>query len=214
MTCPLCHEQSIHFYHQDNQRNYWQCGRCELVFVKPQEWLSFEQEKAIYDLHQNDADDLGYRRFLNKLVEPLAQRLAPDAEGLDFGCGPGPTLSTMFAELGFIVEDYDPLYFDKPELLQQQYDFICATEVIEHLHDPHNQLNLLLKMLKPKGKLGIMTKRVIDQQAFARWHYKNDMTHIAFYSKTTFEYICKHLYKDAELKLEIINSDTLILSKK
>jgi hypothetical protein len=30
---------------------------------------------------------------------------------------------------------------------------------------------------------------VIDAQRFAHWHYKNDLTHVCFYSAETFDYI-------------------------
>ncbi|NVJ68166.1 MAG: class I SAM-dependent methyltransferase [Gammaproteobacteria bacterium] len=207
MTCPLCLESDISFYHQDKRRDYWQCGHCDLVFVEPKNFLSAEDEKREYDLHQNDPNDLGYRRFLNKLVEPMIERLTPGSKGLDFGCGPGPTLALMFQELGFATENYDPIYANRPELLHRQYDFICATEVLEHLHQPHKELNLLKKMLKANGLFGIMTKRVIDLAAFKNWHYKNDPTHVCFYSEATFKYIAAHW----DLNLNIISSDTVIL---
>ncbi|MGB2360319.1 MAG: methyltransferase, partial [Porticoccaceae bacterium] len=62
--------------------------------------MSSAAEKAIYDQHQNSPDDLQYRRFLSRLTEPLLERLGPCSRGLDFGCGPGPTLSVMMAEQG------------------------------------------------------------------------------------------------------------------
>jgi len=39
------------------------------------------------------------------------------------------------------------------------------------------------------GWLGIMTKRVRDQEAFKTWHYKNDPTHIGFFSEATFQWL-------------------------
>ena len=209
MICPLCLNIKIQHYHQDNKRDYWHCDCCDLVFVKPEQFISSQQEKAIYDAHENNANDAGYRKFLSKLTLPLVERLSKGMTGLDFGSGPGPTLSVMLKEQGFIVEDYDIFYSNNSKLLKQYYDFISCTEVVEHLHYPHNELTLLTNRLKPKGIFGIMTKRLIDKTRFKTWHYKNDPTHVCFYSDKTFEYIADFW----KFNLEFIQSDTVILTK-
>ncbi len=210
MTCPLClNHQTLHF-HTDKQRDYLQCQVCDLVFVPKQQLLSPEQEKSQYDLHQNSPADIGYRQFLSRLVEPLKGRLSATAQGLDFGCGPGPTISIMMSEAGFSMDNYDPFYANHPELLERSYDFITSTEVFEHLHQPSEVIPLLINMLKPGGILGIMTKRWIDKEAFSRWHYKNDPTHVCFYSERTFEWIAAQW----DLSVEIISADTLFLIKR
>jgi len=191
LVCPLCSHKSIADYCSDQRRNYFQCHRCWLVFVPPCQHLSLEQEKAHYDLHQNNPDDLGYRQFLSRLVQPLMAQLAPGMSGLDFGSGPGPTLSVMLEEAGFGVNIYDIFYAHDPLVLQSDYDFITATEVIEHLSQPGEILEHLWSKIKPGGWLGLMTKMVLDKTAFNRWHYKNDQTHICFYSRETFEYLRK-----------------------
>ncbi len=48
-----------------------------------------------------------------------------------------------------------------------------------------------MELLKPGGWLGIMTKRVLDVQRFANWHYKNDPTHVSFFSVETFSWLAK-----------------------
>jgi len=209
MSCPLCLESTITHYHQDKLRDYWQCLHCHLVFVKSQDRLNTDDEKAIYDKHENSFDDLGYQNFLNKLLIPLTNKLKSKASGLDFGSGPGPAILTMMANKGFRMVNYDPYYANNPEVLKQQYDFITCTEVIEHLYHPHQELTLLCQMLKDNGLLGIMTKRLINFEKFRSWHYKNDPTHVCFYSDLTFEYIAEKW----GYKLEIINSDSVILHK-
>ena len=147
------------------------------------------QEKAEYDLHQNDPQDLGYRSFLNRLAQPLLERLNPKSQGLDFGSGPGPCLSLILEEQGHTVALYDLYYASHPELLESQYDFITATEVVEHLVQPLLELERLWSLLKPGGQLGIMTKLVASPEKFVNWHYKSDPTHISFFSVATFEYL-------------------------
>ena len=66
-TCPLCGRTSIVPYHRDKARGYLNCRSCNLVFVPPAQHLSAADEKACYDLHDNQPGDPGYRRFLDRL---------------------------------------------------------------------------------------------------------------------------------------------------
>ncbi|THB71338.1 MAG: class I SAM-dependent methyltransferase [Gammaproteobacteria bacterium] len=209
MKCPLCLDESPVFYHKDSRREYLQCLRCRLVFVPAQYILSVEQEKAEYDLHQNNENDLGYRKFLSRLLNPMCQLLLPGSKGLDFGCGPGPTLSKMFAELGYQMDIYDPFYFDNDGVFVNKYDFITASEVIEHVRQPHTVLPVLLNMLKMDGLLGIMTKLVLGREEFSCWHYKNDRTHICFYSVDTFSF----LEKNYSIEVKSVDNDVIIFKK-
>jgi hypothetical protein len=207
--CPLCHsEKAFHFY-QDQFRDYYRCERCSLVFVLPSAYLSPADEKSRYDLHKNSPDDPAYRLFLSRLFNPLQQRLPPNQHGLDFGAGPGPTLSVMFTEAGHHMEIYDPFYAHEPAVLTKVYDFITTSEVVEHLHHPAVEFERLWRCIKPSGYLGIMTKLVLDQTAFAAWHYKNDPTHVCFYSESTFHWLAAKWQAD----LTFSGNDVILLQK-
>ncbi len=206
--CPLCGVSQGEFFYAD-QRDYFRCPVCELVFVLPEQFLSLSQEKAVYDQHENSPDDLRYRRFLSRLYDPMNVRLQPESCGLDFGSGPGPTLSVMFEEAGHAMEIYDPFYAPDPTVLNRLYDFVTATEVVEHLHQPRKELNRLWKCLKPGGWLGIMTKRVTSADDFTTWHYKNDPTHVCFFSEETFRWLAA----DWQAELIIAADDVVLLCK-
>ncbi|VEN74320.1 SAM-dependent methyltransferase, type 11 [Candidatus Desulfarcum epimagneticum] len=197
--CPLCGEAAGLFF-EDNRRIYLRCGRCRLIFVPRRHWMAPEDERAVYDLHENDPRDSGYRRFLSRLTGPLLERLPPRQAGLDFGCGPGPTLSAMLEEKGHTVDLYDPFYQNHPEVFEKQYDFICATEVAEHLRDPGADFTRLFAMLKPGGWLAVMTRPARDLQAFSQWHYIRDMTHICFYCLETFQYMAGRFHAGLEFR--------------
>lgn len=186
--CPLCTHAKVGDFGADRRRNYLRCERCALVFVPPSALPTAAAERAEYDLHQNDPDDPGYRKFLSRLARPLRQRIAPGASGLDFGCGPGPALAQMLRECGYGVALYDPFYASDDSVLRARYDFICATEVVEHLHRPGEELARLWSLLRPGGWLGVMTKLVRDRAAFANWHYKDDPTHVVFFSVETWRW--------------------------
>ena len=208
-SCPLCSSAETYFYFKDNVRTYTKCEKCALVFVPARYWLNADDEKAIYDLHENDPNDAGYRKFLSRLSTPLLEHLPPHQSGLDFGCGPGPTLSRMLEEKDHKVDLFDPLYYNDVSIFSKKYDFINATEVVEHLSNPMKEFASLFKMLRPGGWLGIMTKLVINEESFREWHYIRDLTHISFFSRETFEYIAKRF----KAELSFIGNDVILLQK-
>jgi len=226
--CPLCSASDCTLWYVQERkpligRAYHRCSNCKLIFVPSAHQLSAEEEKAIYTAHENNPDDPGYRKFLNRAFEPVLSRLkdshlntaqlnegrSNQPHGLDFGCGPGPTLSLMFQEAGFSCEAYDPFFANDTALLQKTYDFITATEVFEHLSRPAKELKLIGDMLKPEGILAVMTKRPRDLAAFKSWHYLMDPTHITFYSLATFDWIAKTYGYTL-----IYSSDDVVLLKK
>lgn len=207
--CPLCSSNQTQFYFEDKKRSYLQCARCELVFVPKAQRLDAVSEKAHYDQHDNNPNDPGYRLFLSRLASPLIERIRSDAQGLDFGCGPGPALAHMLREAGHRVALYDIYYQPDASVLEQTYDFVTATEVIEHLANPKIIWAQWLNLVKPGGWIGIMTKQVIDLDAFSCWHYKSDPTHVSFFSRATFRYLAE---RDT-LELEFIGNDVILLRK-
>jgi len=193
-SCTLCGSKDIiHFYKDTSETygsDYFQCQRCKLIFAPPRDQPSAGDEFARYETHENDPEDEGYRNFLSQLFDPLEAQLTPGSKGLDFGSGPGPTLHLMFEEQGYPMNIYDPFYDDDVTVFDDHYDFITATEVLEHLFTPGDELERLWNCLQPGGYLGIMTKIAQnDRQHFADWHYRLDLTHVTFYTRETFEWI-------------------------
>lgn len=207
--CPLCQQSSLDDFHRGKRRIYRRCANCHLIVVPDSFHLSAAEEKAVYDQHQNYPFDPGYRKFLSRTLSPVLERVSPHAEGLDFGCGSGPTISEMAAERGISVSNYDLYYFNRPALLKRQYDFITLTEVIEHVADANALLVTLDALLKPGGLLGIMTKRPPEAMIFADWHYKKDPTHIRFYSLQTFEWMADAF----NWTMEVIDADVVFFVK-
>ena len=209
LACPLCRGRRTEPFHRDRRREYFRCRICGLVYVPPAYHLSPEAEKAEYDRHQNQTDDPAYRRFLSRLFQPLQARLAPGSRGLDFGSGSGPALAAMLAEAGHDVSLYDPFYAAEPAALTGRYDFITASEVVEHLRRPGQELDRLYGLLRPGGLLGVMTKRVIDRERFARWHYIRDPTHVCFFARASFVWVADRW----GARLDIVEQDVIIIAK-
>ncbi|MGQ4277197.1 class I SAM-dependent methyltransferase [Pseudidiomarina sp. E22-M8] len=212
MSCGLCNQQAHELFYTQQRgplmgRDYWRCRNCNLIQVSEQQRLSRNEEKAVYDLHNNDPNDQRYRDFLARVATPLQQQLTPGAQGLDFGAGPGPTLSLMMTAAGFPCTTYDIYYAPYPERLQARYDYITCTEVIEHLGQPAQVIQTLLSCLAPGGYLALMTKRWTDLEHFKGWSYRNDPTHISFFHRHSFDWLAKHW----QLDIIYTSADVVIL---
>jgi SAM-dependent methyltransferase len=193
MICPLCLGTSVPHAHLHG-RQLHQCsdpGGCGLLFVDPAHHLDSENERARYETHQNDPADPRYRAFLGQATEPLLARLWPGATGLDFGCGPGPTLSRIMAEHGHPCRDYDPFFAPDEGSLAETYDFVTCTETVEHFQDPRAGFMTLASLLRPDGWLVVMTQCVPDprERALGDWMYLRDPTHVAFFREETLAWI-------------------------
>ena len=197
--CPLCDAGDATPYHRDRTRSYWRCRNCALVFIPPGSRVDESVEKARYDQHQNDPTDPRYRQFLAQLADPLLARVRRGAAGLDFGSGPGPTLGPMLTAAGLRVHLYDVFYAPDPEVWGRRYDFITASEVIEHLHHPRTELDRLFSVLTPGGYLAVMTTWVGEHAVFTRSRYIRDPTHVCFYSPATCRWIARRWQVGLEL---------------
>lgn len=189
-SCPLCSDNKTSLFTRDKHRHYAHCEQCDLIFVPSQYHLNKPEEKALYDHHQNHPNDQGYCDFLTTLVNPLVTLLKPGMCGLDYGSGPGPTLHSLLAKRGFPTSIYDPYYHNNTIKLKSHYDFVTATEVVEHFNKPEQSWQQLISLVKPNGYIGIMTLRHDTVKDFDNWWYKNDRTHVMFYSLKTWQALC------------------------
>ena len=207
--CVLCGSDKTQPYYSNENSSYFQCSVCELVFTPKRFHLNNADEKSRYDLHQNNPDDAGYRQFLSTVFDPVEKHLTPNAKGLDFGCGPGPTLSVMFEEKNHTVDLFDKYYAFNPQVFDKTYDFITATEVVEHLDNPGKEFDRLYGMLNPRGVLAVMTGMLSEEIDFSTWYYKSDPTHICFFNQTSM----RHLAEKWKARVEFIGRDVTLFYK-
>ncbi len=191
-NCPLCHAERTVPFARAQGRDYLHCHVCDLAFVPLAQHPSPLQARSRYELHNNDPTDAGYRDFLNRLARVLIPRLAPGAKGLDYGSGPGPTLSRMLIEKGFEMSIYDPFFAPDSAVLNRHYDFVTCTETVEHFSHPATEFACFDRLLRHHGHLGIMTQIRDPESVFTDWWYLRDETHVSFYSLRTFAWIGAH----------------------
>jgi SAM-dependent methyltransferase len=187
--CPLCGGEEAPLHAATQAGRFRCCVVCTLVFRERDQLPSEAAERAHYETHRNDPGDPRYRVFLARLADPLAARLPPGAEGLDYGSGPGPAVPAMMRERGFPTWEWDPIYHTDSSALERSYDFVTCTEVVEHFHRPDRDFARLDALLRPGGWLGVMTEEAPAPEAFAGWRYARDPTHVVFYGMETMEWI-------------------------
>lgn len=211
VTCPICQDTRHTPQPIDHPKDqFLVCKNCHSVWRHSKSRLSPKAEKNHYSRHTNHHEDPNYRNFLNQLWEPLKTRLKPNASGLDFGSGPGPTLHRMAQEDGYTCDHYDPFFHPDESSLRKQYDFVTCSETAEHFHSPNEEFRRLSSLVKSDGWLGLMTSLLTPNTNFAKWPYTFDITHVVFYTTEALQIIAEH----NQFSPPVFISDRVILLKK
>lgn len=188
MPCSLC-TCATRKFEAIQDREYVQCTGCKAILLSPEYYLSPQEEKFRYSLHNNDVNDAGYIEFVSPIIKKIREDFSPGSSGLDFGCGTGPVIASELKKEGFKIELYDPYFQPKKSVLKNKFDFIICCEVMEHFQEPLKEFHLLRSLLKPGAKLYCKTEIWNEAIEFKDWHYKNDLTHVIFYNRETLEWI-------------------------
>ncbi len=178
-----------------NKINCSYCSRCELL--KKINILCEKEEKTRYDKHVVDSN---YFFYMKKIYENFKDYLK-DGNILDFGCGKAKAIESISDRM---VISYDKYYL-KNEYKNNKYDNIVLIEVIEHISDFYNTLCELIKLLNSGGRIIINTN--LHNNQFDKWWYFRDITHVVFFSETTFKYIASKL----NLKIITISGNLIVL---
>lgn len=187
-VCPLClNKIAFTQITGPDHRIFLCCDKCKLVFTATSFLPSRKEEEKRYKKHNDGIQLPGYVKFLNQAIEPALPFLSKEMKGLDYGCGPVPTLSVLLERQGIGCENYDSLFF--PELPDGPFDFIFATECFEYFFLPAREMQKIKNLLKPQGFLIVMTEKWTKPEEFARWSYAKDTTHVTFYHADTFRFI-------------------------
>ncbi|QNJ98368.1 class I SAM-dependent methyltransferase [Constantimarinum furrinae] len=203
--CLLCHSNATEQVLEDKSILFLKCSQCGSIFKHPEAFPTPTEEKERYLLHENDINDPGYRAFVAPVVDRISSDRTPRHFGLDFGAGPGPVIAKLLSEKGFNIALYDPFFYPDPSVLNKMFDFIICCEVIEHFHDPFTEFQRLKNLLHPGGTLYGMTHLLPDLNHFKDWYYKDDPTHVIFYSKENLNWIKKNFgFKELEISDRLI----------
>lgn len=205
MNCTLCGSKLIN----RKDEYYYNCDICKALVMDENYYLSPEEEKARYESHNNDVNDIRYQNFTSPITSYVLDNFSAKHKGLDFGSGTGPVISSVLTKNGYNIAQYDPFFAPDKNALNTSYDYIASCEVFEHFHKPKMEIEKLTSLLNTNGVLLIMTMLYNDQISFEDWNYRQDPTHVFIYRKETIEYIANKM----NLKIDIL-TDRLIALKK
>ena len=190
--CRLCTNQETEQWADNKGKTYHYCCKCGIIQLDPTHFLSHAEEQERYLRHNNTPKNSGYITYLNNFIESaVIPSVKHGGEILDFGSGPVPVLSDLLTARGFPTVSFDPFFTANIDWTNKSFDSIVAVEVFEHLHHPEKEIPRIRKSLKTGGYLIIRTLlHDEDHTSFMNWWYREDRTHVTFYSGKTIEYIC------------------------
>jgi len=187
LVCHICGSGTESFMDDKSGILYYSCNNCEVIFKSPECYRSIAEQKARYDLHNNDENDEGYRAYFERFLAFVLPRVGSVKTALDFGCGRSTLLADILSSMNIETDAYDPIYHPDAAYHSKKYDIIVSTEVFEHLHAPETVFSSLLDVLHAGGYLAIQTQfHPGDSEAFGDWYYHKDPTHIVFFTPQTF----------------------------
>jgi SAM-dependent methyltransferase len=207
MKCLICQQEVALFNNLKNTITFGYCHACTFIFKPPQTHQAFQEQKKRYDLHQNDPTDEGYKAYFQRFLDFTLPHLHSIENALDFGCGKSTLLATMLEKRHISCDVYDPIYHPNETYKTKTYDLIVSTEVFEHLHHPKEVFKALIIRLKKGGFLALQTEFHPNTiEAFQKWYYHLDPTHVVFFTPYTFEvlaqrYGCKVVATDGKNKV-------------
>lgn len=192
MHCILCSALTKTF-RTINTREYVECCKCGGIQLSPNSYVSKQAEKARYLTHNNDVEDPRYQKFVSPITSRILRDFSIKSKGLDYGCGTGPVAATELEKQGFKLALYDPYFHPATAVLSATYDFIICCEVMEHFYSPSQEFSALASRLNPGGKLYCKTSLYSKDINFEKWNYKDDPTHVFFYTEKSLHWIKENL---------------------
>jgi SAM-dependent methyltransferase len=212
MICKICSSITERIENIKKSIIYYKCKKCDFIFIDEESIYSPEKEELRYLKHNNTLSNPGYVEMFENFIEKYIVCYNNKIKSiLDFGCGSVPVLAKLLKDRGFIVDIYDKYFFPEKEYLNKRYDLIVLSEVIEHLKNPLKELKHLKGFLNKDGKFIIMTLfHTGNKNEFLKWWYKEDFTHISFFSQKTFKYLTKLL----NMKLLMIDNKKICILQK
>ena len=184
------------------------CNRCDLVYINPRPRAELilegyaEAEDPVFAA-QNEARIRGFRKTLEGVVKQLG--ITPAGKHvLDVGCAGGAFLVAA-REMGFAVTGIEPARWMaaygrehyqldirdgilEPGVFEaHSFDFVTLWDVIEHLPQPFETLQIVRSLLKPGGVLlvnypdiGTLAARTLGR----RWPFWLSV-HLIYYTRKT-----------------------------
>ncbi len=143
----------------ENERfTVWQCGNCQCIHAL--EGVDLGHYYSQYGLHEQNEPDRVTRFFFGRKLKWLQKAgMAKEHRVLDYGCGGGHFLRFL-QENGYkYAQGYDPFTkeFADTKALEQRYDVVMSSDVIEHDISVTSHLETLTGLATENGFIYIET---------------------------------------------------------
>lgn len=209
MTCLICGSQQLNSIHCSSGEVYHHCQDCDYIFLQPKFRLSSDAEKGRYLEHNNDISDPRYLQYLEKTWKKISAQVKSGLV-MDFGCGPSRGLKQVLKDQDYEVVSYDPIFYPiNFEERVNQVDAVFCSEAIEHSYEPLPTFRQMNRVLKNDGWITLRTAFHPGAEAFNDWWYKDDATHVGFFSEKTLEQVAETL----GWKIQHIHSPYVVFQK-
>ena len=188
MSCLICGKDTETFIDKKSEIEYSYCNNCQCISKSKEHFRPIPDQKERYDLHENDPEDEGYQAYFQRFLDFILPLVGTPKTALDFGCGRSSLLADMLRNEGIVSDYYDPIYHPENMDDSKKYQLIVSTEVFEHLHEPRSTFEELLENVEEGGFIALQTQfHPNDIEAFKKWYYHLDPTHIIFFTPQTFK---------------------------
>lgn len=214
LECKLCkQENSINLFKVYKAQDIfyagelvrYQCPNCEVIFGDLR-FLNLpidEIGQDYIDLYSwyKEADTTQY---ILKSFYSLG--LDKNLKGLDYACGGWNNHLPILNQEGYQILGYDKYVTQNKDYILEdlkdiKFDYIINNNYIEHVINPIEDINLILKYLKKDGLLIFMSPC---------WEYKIEITHYH-----TFFFVGKSVtFLESLLNIQLVNSINLKLNEK
>ncbi|WP_417428479.1 class I SAM-dependent methyltransferase [Halpernia sp.] len=204
MKCKICKENSSKIFEKivllKYPSAYYQCTNCGFVQTDEPIWLEEAYGNAITSL---DIGILNRNDFLKDEISKIIDCCFPEAKlFLDFAGGYGLFVRSMrdkgfnFYRQDIYCENLFAVNFDIEDIPQRKFDIVTAFEVFEHLENPLQEIENILKF---SNHLIFSTDLVPQKTSdIENWVYIAQETgqHIAFYTEKSLIIIAEKFGKN------------------
>lgn len=228
-SCPSCGKSEFSSW----DTGYINCNECELVFrdsfPEPDELERiYKQYYSKNNINQAETNMVSNLVALRNQVKFIKKIIKPGCKILDFGAGTGDLVMLLIEE-GFRVDGCElsrnareeafekyglKFHADLKNIEYEYYDLIISVEVIEHLTNPHFDINNLTGLLKKEGLMYFTTPNrngLVSRIRKSHWREASKPFHLILFNFNSLKYL---LNKCGLKKIKFIRYSPLTTNKK
>lgn len=144
---------------QHEQFTVWRCAHC--LSLHSLERVDLDRYYGAYPFRRRKLDGFARRSFASYVRKLRHAGMCPTSRVLDYGCSEGLLIQYLKEQGVTVTAGYDAYVagYDDKTVLSAEYDVVLAQDVIEHVEDPLELLDSLLKCVRPGGLLALGTPR-------------------------------------------------------